>query len=778
MPEAPNVIFPIESWSVTETSFSLGANYRNETTFALSNGYLGTRGTQDECMALEVDTGLEGNFINGFYDSETIRYGEWNFGFPTRSQSLLNLPNPKKILLTADGETLDLRQCDVTEYRRRLDLRDGAVSRTLLWTTRTGRRFRVESERFCSLDDKNVLAIRYAVTPLENGAAVEILSILDADVENHTRKTNPLVDYGPFGRRVSQEQMEARGNELYYQGVTQGTGLHVACGISHTLLARGAETACQAEAMCGQISFTVPAAAEERIELCKYVAFTSSIDMETDAMRAFVHDKLATCVQQGYGVLRRAHTGHMHAFWETADVQIDGDEAAQQGIRFNLFHIMQAAGRDGRTGMGAKGLTGEGYEGHYFWDTETYVLPVFTHTCPKLAKGLLMYRYRTLPQARARARVLGHLTGALYPWRTINGEEASTYFPLGTAQYHINGDIAHAVWQYVEATGDNAFLRDFGCEMLCEIARVWADVGCFSEARDGKYCICSVTGPDEYNAIVDNNFYTNLLAQENLRNALKAINILEQEEPEAGRALLARLEITGDEQALWRRVADEMYLPHDGVRGVYLQDDGFLLRKPWDDSRIPPGKRHLLYENFHPLFVYRQRMCKQADAILGLHLFSARFTAEELRRNYDFYQSVTLHHSSLSTSVFGMLACRVGYAQQAYDYFCQSARMDLDDCHRNVYAGIHAANMAGTWLNIVQGFAGLRVKDGLIEFSPLLPEAWEGYRFRLLWRGARLKVAVDRKGVCIKLEEGQALDLLYRGWPRALREGESIHEAL
>ncbi|MEG0640884.1 MAG: glycosyl hydrolase family 65 protein, partial [Clostridia bacterium] len=363
-------------------------------------------------------------------------------------------------------------------------------------------------------------------------------------------------------------------------------------------------------------------------------------------------------------------------------------------------------------------------------------------------------------------------------WRTINGEEASTYFPLGTAQYHINGDIANAVWQYVQATDDIAFLRDYGFEMLCEISRVWADVGCFADVRGGQYCICSVTGPDEYNAIVDNNFYTNLLAQENLRQTLQALHLLKQREPAAAEALTAKLGISQEECALWKRVADQMCLPYDEKLGVYVQDDGFLMRKPWDDSFIAPEKRHLLYENFHPLFIYRQRMCKQADAILGMQMFSERFTDEELRRNYDFYQTVTLHHSSLSTSIFGILACRVGYPQQAYEYFQQSARMDLDDCHRNVYAGIHAANMAGTWLNIVQGFAGFRIKEGMPEFSVMLPPQWKGYRFHMLWQGKRLLVDVQESGVDFTLEQGDALTWLYRGEKRKLSRGETIHESL
>ena len=372
--------------------------------------------------------------------------------------------------------------------------------------------------------------------------------------------------------------------------------------------------------------------------------------------------------------------------------------------------------------MGAKGLSGEGYEGHYFWDTEMYVLPVFVYTAPELAKKLLEYRFRTLDQARDRAKVLGHPKGALYPWRTINGEEASTYFPLGTAQYHINADIAYAFWLYVSVTGDLEFFKDMAAEVLVETARVWADVGYFAECRGGKYCICAVTGPDEYNAITDNNFYTNLMGRENIRYALKALEMLKEAGADVYEAFVSRMGITEEETAYWEKIVENMYFPYDENRQVYALDDRFMMLRPWDDSRIPPEKRHLLYENYHPLFVYRQRMCKQADAIFGLYLHSNFFSKEELKRNYDFYQEVTLHHSSLSNCVFGMLACQIGYYDEAYEYFAQSARMDLDDYHDNFYAGIHAANMAGTWQAIINGFAGVRVNGGGLELHPYVPE--------------------------------------------------------
>ena len=761
-------IYPVDEWTVTETEFSIPHNYRNETTFALSNGYIGTRGTFPEGYDFDADTGLEGNYINGFYESEPVRYGEWNYGFPTMSQSLLNLPDCKRTEIYLDGERLDLRTGTILSYRRTLHMDQGIVSRSVDWESPSGKQVRFCSSQVVCLKRKNLMAMELSVTPLNFSGTVRFHSVLNGDVENHTRKTNPLVDYGPFGRCIDPDEIEAGSDLLFYQGTTQHSGLTMACAVRHCC---SGKSTFGKDSLTAHADYAVTVSSGEPACMTKYIAYSSSLDLKKEDLKQFVTEVPEQAAHDGFGKLLQEQQEAMDDYWQGADIEITGDPALQQGLRFNLFHIMQASGRDGKTGLGAKGLSGEGYEGHYFWDTEMYVLPVFIWTCPELARQLLMYRYHTLPQARERAHVLGHPCGALYPWRTINGEEASTYFPLGTAQYHINADIAYAVWQYYQVTGDYDFLRDYGAEMLVETARVFADVGCFAECRGGKYCICAVTGPDEYNALVDNNLYTNLMAQENLYAALRALEILGKDGD--------HLNVPDEEKALFRKVADNMYLPYDEKLGVYLQDDGFLMRKPYDESKIPPEKRHLLYENYHPLFVYRQRMCKQADAILALQLLSSRFTNEELRRNYDFYQTVTLHHSSLSTSVFGMLACRVGKMDDACQYFSDSARMDLDDYHENFYAGIHAANMAGTWQSIVFGFAGLRLVNGCPEFDPRLPDGWKGYAFSLRFRGSFLHVSVTPQGTDFLLDNEKPVTFLVHGKKITLNgKGEVHHEAL
>ena len=771
-------IYPIEQWNITETEFKKENNYRNETTFALSNGYIGTRGTFEEAYPFDVDTGLEGNFVNGFYESNEIRYGEANFGSPLLSQSLLNLPNLKEIHVILDGEEFTMGQGEVKEYARTLHMKDGILERKLTWTASSGKMTEIHIFRLVSFARKNIMAIRYQVRPVNYVGTVEFVSKMQEDVENHTRKTNPIVDYGPFGRRLDPDNVKAENDTSYYEGTTKGSHLTVACGSVHELWCDGQTVTdvnwmVEAGEMDTVSRVSLSAKAGECVTLDKFICYSTSLDMEKEKLEAFVQDELAAAKSEGYEKLKEQQKNYMQDFWKTADVEIKGNEELQQGLHFNLFHIIQSAGRDGKTGMGAKGLSGEGYEGHYFWDTEMYVLPVLIFTEPETARKLLDYRYATLPQARDRARILGHMKGALYPWRTINGEEASTYYPLGTAQYHINADISYALSLYLQVTGDVEYLKEKGAEILIETARVWADVGSFAECKGGKYCICDVTGPDEYNVLVDNNFYTNLMARENLRDAVRAVEYLKEHAPEDLKRLEEKLDFSVKELELWREIIEKMYFPYDEKRQVYPMDDGFMMRKPWDENKIPPEKRAWLYENYHPLFIMRHRMSKQADAILGMYLHNDLFTEEEIRRNYDFYQEVTLHHSSLSTCIFGIVACDIGYLDEAYKYFSQSARMDLDDYHNNFYAGIHAANMAGTWQAIVNGFAGVRCQNGVLKFKPTIPKEWEEYAFRLKFKGALLEVRITKDEAEFTLLEGGEISFTVRGKEVVLKSGET-----
>ncbi|MDO4284483.1 MAG: glycosyl hydrolase family 65 protein [Eubacteriales bacterium] len=762
-------IYPIEEWKITETEFCVAYNYRNETTFSLSNGYLGTRGTFEEGYFFDLDTGLEGNFVNGFYESEKIRYGEANFGSPLYSQSLLNLPNLKTIRLFIEGEEFSLLEGETVSYERTLHMKAGILTRNLIWRSPRGKKIKLCIKRLVSFAMQHIMAISYEITPLNFSGEVRLYSQLQANVENHTRKTNPIVDYGPFGRKLEPEKLTVEGDFIYYRGITQNSKLTMACACTHVLYASafsgGYSVKAEQNELDASLTYVLRGEQGKSITLQKFICYATDLDMPREELDGFVRSEVRAAQEKGFVWLSDKQKEYMGSFWERADIEItgEGNAAIVQGIRFNLFHILQSSGRNGYTGMGAKGLSGEGYEGHYFWDTEMYILPVFVYTEPEVARKLLEYRYRTLDKARSRARILGHDKGALFPWRTINGEEASTYFPLGTAQYHINADISYAVALYLQVSGDLEFFKEMGAEILIETARVWADVGCFAECKGGKYCICSVTGPDEYNVLVDNNFYTNLMARENLRDAAAAVRYLQENAPVCYRVLKEKLSLEEEELTQWDSIVENMYFPYDEEKQIYPMDDGFMMRKPWDESRIPPEKRAWLYENYHPLFIMRHRMSKQADAILGFYLHNDKFTEEEIKRNYDFYQTVTLHHSSLSTCIFGIVACDIGYTKEAYRYFEQAARMDLDDYHNNFYAGIHAANMAGTWQAIVNGFAGLRCHRGKLYLKPYLPEKWQSYRFKLEYRGNLFQIEVTAEGTRAALLRGTGLDLTVYG---------------
>jgi alpha,alpha-trehalose phosphorylase len=427
-------------------------------------------------------------------------------------------------------------------------------------------------------------------------------------------------------------------------------------------------------------------------------------------------------------------------------------------MRFNEFHLLQSVGRDGRTNISAKGLTGEGYEGHYFWDTEIYVFPFFLATQPQLARQLLAYRYAGLPAARKRAREMAHAHGALYPWRTIAGDECSAYFPAGTAQYHINADIAHSIKLYTEVTGDEKFLREQGAEIVMETARIWMGLGHFDARRGGAFCIHEVTGPDEYTAMVSNNFYTNAMAQQHLAFAAGVAERLQRKFPRDFARIATAMALAADEPGRWARAAEAMYLPVDEQLGIHPQDDSFLHKPVWDFANTPPAHYPLLL-NYHPLVIYRHQVCKQADVVLALLLRGDRFTLAHKRRDFDYYERITTHDSSLSACIFSILASEVGYHEKAYRYFMHTARMDLDNEHGNTQHGVHTAAMAGTWLAVVQGFAGLRLHGGQVSLCPRLPAHWTHYSFRIRVRGRQLQVKVMPGEVEYSLLEGEALEL-------------------
>jgi len=756
----------LTNWQIVEEQFDLQKAALYETLFALGNGYLGMRGTFDEGLG---GAATEGTFINGFYERAPIVYGEKFIGFAENKQTILNLANPKVIRLTLDGEVFDLRSGSILDYRRSLDLRDGVLRRSLRWQSPRGRQALIETERLVHHTRQHVAAIRWRVTPLNFDGPVAFFSTIDGAIrQSEHAEDDPRLGVQFKSEVLHLEEKAYHGPAALMRHRTVTTRLGVACGIRHAPIPGGEWQPVQDDRTIG-FQVVLPARQGQAVTLEKFIACVSTLDTSEAHLVPVVLEDLESAASAGFERLAQEQREYLAKFWESADIVVEGDDLLQRGIRFNLFHLLQSAGRDGRTAIAAKGLTGLGYEGHFFWDTEIYILPFFLYTRPEIARQLLEYRYHILNKARERARQMSHPVGALYAWRTINGEECSANFPTGTAQYHINADIAFAIRRYYDATQDADFMRRCGVEILAETARLWMDVGAYIPAKGGAFCINGVTGPDEYQILVNNNAYTNLMARENLRFAAEMAAWLKRSDPAAYAALAQKIRLAEDEPAGWQAAAAKMYVPYDQERGLIAQDDVFLSKEVWDFAHIPRENYPLLL-HYHPLVVMRYQVCKQADTVLAEFLLHDQFERDQKQRDYAYYEPLTTHDSSLSTAIFGIVAAELGDVDKAYRYFTETATLDLEDKHHNTEAGIHAANMAGAWQGIVYGFAGMRAKDGL-SFRPVIPPGWQAYAFKVRYRGRLLAARVTAQGAQFRLLEGERLTITVDGQPVALAAG-------
>ncbi|MES2072304.1 MAG: glycosyl hydrolase family 65 protein [Pseudomonadota bacterium] len=760
--------YPLEPWRIAETEFDTRSHFLSETLFALGNGYIGLRGTDEAGYTGPAGTSLDGSYLNGFFESEAIHHPETAFGLARTNQFMLNVPNAKCIQCWLGDERFDLLQGTVTDYERSLDFRTGVLSRSLKWTSPEGRQALLRSQRLVCFENKHLFAIHYEITPLNFSTNIRVVSAVDGAVKNVEAGDDPRVGSSITGPVLDLVEVSQDGAYSALVHRTRNSGFMLVSAMQNQL--SGAGTASISSADAGQRveqSFEVAAVKGQTISLSKFACYFTSRDYPEAELLARSKATLAQAQAQGFDALCRAQENYLRDFWQQADVEIAGDEALQQGLHFNQFHLLQSVGRDGKTNIAAKGVTGEGYEGHYFWDTEIYVLPFFLFNKPEIARKLLEYRYTYLPQARKRAREMSHPKGALYPWRTIAGEECSAYFPAGTAQYHINADIAYAIKMYVEVTGDESFLLEQGAEIVLETARIWMDLGTYTDNHTGsrtrRFCINEVTGPDEYTALVNNNYYTNAMAQMHLRCAVDIAERLQSDHPEKFRKLATALDLDANEIAQWQYAANLMYLPYDEKLRIHKQDDSFLSKKTWDFAGTPKDKYPLLL-HYHPMVIYRHQVCKQADVVLALLLLSEQFSPEDKKRDFDYYEAVTTHDSSLSTCIFSIIASEVGYQDKAYDYFMETARLDLDNIHGNTHYGVHTAAMAGTWLGVAYGFGGMRLLHGQhvqLRFSPVLPKRWTHYQFKVHIRKCLLQVTVNADSVEYRLLHGAGISILH-----------------
>ena len=732
-PHPPQEIYPREPWRLVETRFDERYLAAAESLFATANGYLGMRGTCDEGQPVVHN----GTYVNGFHETWPIVYGEEAYGFAKLGQTIVDLPDAKIIRLYVDDEPFFLPTATLEGFERALDMRAGTLDRELVWAHSSGQRVAIRSRRLVSLEHRHLAAIEYEVTLLANDAPVVIVSELVGS--GRSTHTNGDPRTRRFGSEVLDGQVSRTADVRVVHGyATRSSGMTLSCAIDHEVQTDCPWTAkASADEAAGRVVYSIDGTVGTRIRLLKYITYHSSRRLQVEELCQRAERVLDRAVGRGFTDLLDSQRRFLDDFWNRSDVEVRDNPEWQQTIRFNLFHMCQATARAEGVGVPAKGLTGPGYEGHYFWDTEIYVLPFLTYTKPRIAQNLLRQRHDFLEEARQRAREVNQ-RGALFPWRTINGNEASAYYAAGTAQYHINADIAYALRKYVDATGDRDFLKEVGAEILVETARLWADLGFFGR-HDGKFRINGVTGPDEYNTVVSNNLYTNLMARENLWYAVETLRGLSESDPRRFAALARDTGLDASEIDEWRYAADSMYLPYDERDGVHLQDDSFKDKQDWDFANTPPEKYPLLL-HYHPLVIYRYRVVKQADVVLAMFLLGHEFSHDQKRRNFFFYDRLTTRDSSLSCSIESIIAAEVGEMDKAFSYSIDAGLMDLANVAGNVQDGCHIASMGGFWMTLIYGFAGMRDTGGRISFQPKVPERLGGLRFPLQIRGRRLEV--------------------------------------
>ncbi|GAB6277702.1 MAG: hypothetical protein SAMD01599839_22420 [Rectinema sp.] len=744
-----------EEWRIAEPGYDIHQIEKYETLFALGNGNLGLRGDFEE----KIPAFHRGTYINGFFEKEPIAYGETAYGYAENHETILNLPDAKIITVSVEGEEFLLDSAEIQSYERYLDLRNGVLIRSVRAILPGRILIEVISSRLVSLERESIGAIRYEArvidTPDGRPVAVRLESRVEGMATNRWAESDPRVGSKISRAAYSITRLECNESESRLLIATKNSGLAATAQVTHAFY--GPETmvlSVTAEASSAVQRWEGTARPGERIVLIKYMAYRMASAGEEDLLWQSAHEELINASRDGFEELQREQREFLADFWNCADVIVEGGPDIQQALRFNLFHVLQSSGRNGKTSIAAKGLTGEGYEGHYFWDTEIYVCPFFTYTKPEFARRLLEYRYSLLDKARLRAKTMTE-KGALFPWRTIDGEETSAYYPAGTAQYHINADIVYAMEKYCEVTGDAEFLYGPVAEVAVETARLWVSLGHYGD--DGRFRIDEVTGPDEYTALVNNNAYTNLMARNNLYFAVRILRAMQKERPDSFESLRRKTALEDDEIEGWRNAAGSVYVPYDPKTGIYAQDDSFMQKERWPFSETPPEKYPLLL-HFHSLVIYRHQVLKQPDLVLAQFLLPEQFTLAEKKRNFRFYEPLTTGDSSLSHCIQSIMASETGNSEAALDYFMKTVRMDLDDMHGNSRDGIHTAAMAGSWLSVMYGFAGFRDRasaEGEIRYSfnPRLPAGWRRLAFGLQLGPVKLSIDIGTSEVKYSLEE-------------------------
>lgn len=745
---------PLCETALVEKNFDKKEINHLESLFALGNGYLGMRGTYDEPTAGEVC----GMYINGVFATKQYNHLVKFKGYATKNEFTVNLPDWRIFTVTVDGESAAFSDNNISEHERRLEFDTGRLTRNFVFSTTSGKQVKIESIRLLNRKEVHGAEISYTVTPLNFSGEVQISSAI---IKNTILRNQ---------YNTETESESFTDNVYTIKQLIPTTGQHAAVSVAHTV--KGNNYIVKDYNTPEKYTYCVNFALDkgETARVVKYAAFAGSID-GIENMTDYTESLARGNREKGFEFFLAEQVEFWKEHWEKADIKIEGSPADQQAVRYSLFQLKQQLATVNNCSIGATGLTGPGYSGQVFWDTEMYLMPYYNFTDPYSQKELLMYRYRILDKARARAKEFD-LRGAMYAWCSIDGEETSVVYEASTAEYHLNSDIAYAVWRYVDSTGDKDFLYNYGAEIVLETAVFMSLRGKFVEARGGKFCINAVCGPDEYACGVNNNFYTNLTVKRHFEYAVSILDDMRKNAPDRLAKLLNKIGFTSEDEERIAKAAENMYLPYNDEYGIYMQDDSYLYEDPVDMTKIPMNVD--LRGLYHPLDLWRLQVSKQADVCLATFLHGDFFDAYQKERCYDYYEKRCNHGSSLSPAIYSISAAELD-RPEAYEFFRYTAYMDLYDFKGNTSNGIHIACNGGVWMSVINGFLGMRhYKDGL-HFEPKIPKAWNKYSTDITYKGAVIGIEVSGEKAVFMLKEGNGISLNISGKEIKLTKEESTY---
>jgi maltose phosphorylase len=762
-----------DEWLIIEEGFDSENHRRSESLFSLGNGHMGLRANFEEDYSGPT---LRGTYIAGIYYPDKTKVGWWKNGYPEYFAKVLNAPNWIGFKLRLDQAVLDLNQMKVTRFRRVLNMKEGLLTRAFEASWPDGRSVKVETERFVSLVKRELGIIRYKLTPINFSGTLVAELYVDGDVINEDANYDEK-----FWEPVENSIQDGF---CFLKSRTKKSGFEVCYGMSSELVTSpvGRKYLPELTHTTDYISgrYTVEANKGESLVFTKYVAITTSRDHAIDQLDKQARIVLQHSISQGYESLYSEQVNAWAERWKLSDIVIKGDISAQQGIRFNIFHLNQTyTGHDPRLNIGPKGFTGEKYGGSTYWDTEAYCLPFYLNTADRLvARNLLVYRYHHLDKAIENAAKLGFKNGAaLYPMVTINGEECHNEWEITFEEIHRNGAIAYAIYNYIRHSGDDKYLAEYGLEVLIAISRFWAQRFTFSDPKQ-KFVMLGVTGPNEYENNVNNNWYTNYIASWTLAYTLECVGLVRSRYPDDHARITGKTGFDPDSEARrWETIVNHVYLPESKELGIFLQQEGYLDKEQILASDLDPSERPL---NQHWSWDRILRSCflKQADVLQGIYFFEDHFSKETIRMNFDFYESRTVHESSLSPCIHSILAARIGYTDKAYELYLRNSRLDLDDYNHEVHEGCHITSMAGTWLAIVEGFGGMKITDDQLFFDPVLPRTWKSLSFTIHFRGHILDIRIERTKIRIQDLENRQMRIHIGKKPHSIKKGQPLEVQL